>query len=276
MKRRQFLQAAGTAGLALARQPREAPAAETGQTGQAAQGHRAKAVLITSAETPLALALAEGLATQYRVRWTSRSAARAPSRFEYVPSPLEHDASTRSVVRGMDAVVLAPEAPAQTGAAPTVDERARWTYNLLQAAALEGVRAAVFLSSMEMMAGYDPRFAVDEQWRPLPTLRSGALPDYLGEFTCREFAREGKLAVAVLRLGRVRQTQEKAGQPGDGLALDGRDAVQAVDLALRALLAEPARLGPWSVFHIVSAAAESRFPSAKAQRVLGYRPHCNR
>jgi nucleoside-diphosphate-sugar epimerase len=54
-------------------------------------------------------------------------------------------------------------------------------------------------------AGYNESFEVDEEWRPLPTIASAGLSDHLGEFTCREFSREGKLNVVVLRLGNIMQ-----------------------------------------------------------------------
>lgn len=275
MKRRDFLQAAGATPLVFAGDRHESLAGGSQEAERSAGGGGAKAVLITSAETPLARTLADGLLKHYRVRLTGRSAALAPEQFEYVPGRLEHDASTRALVRGMDAMVLAAETPTHGSEARSIDDRARCTYNLLQAASQEGVRVAVYLSSLEMMTGYDRRFSVDEDWRPLPTLRSGALADYLGEFTCREFAREGKLAVVVLRLGRLRVAEQTAGPCFDPLALDLRDAVQVVLLALGVALAEPARLGPWSVFHILSGSPQARFSSAKAQRILGYRPQSN-
>lgn len=275
MRRRHFLEAAGVAPLVFGGAQQEALAEERPKAQRPAQRDGPLAVLITSAETPLARAVADRLAKQYRVRLTSRGEPVVGGRFEHVPNRLDHDGGTRSLVRGMDATVLVAETPAREVGASPIDERARCTYNLLRAAAEEGVRAAVYLSSLEMMADYDGRFSIDEDFRPLAGLRGDTLADYLGEFTCREFAREEKLAVVVLRLGRMRRTEQGGDPSPDPLALDPRDAVEAVALALDAVLAKPSRLGLWSVFHILSAVPGSHFSWAKAQRVLGYRPQFN-
>jgi nucleoside-diphosphate-sugar epimerase len=95
---------------------------------------------------------------------------------------------------------------------------------------------------------------------------------YLGEFTCRQFARDENAYICVLRLGHVVQAEAKPEQPNDPLRLDQRDAVQAVSRALEALLAEPSPLRRWSVFHIVSDVRNPRFPATKANQLLGYRP----
>jgi hypothetical protein len=101
-----------------------------------------------------------------------------------------------------------------------------------------------------------------------------ALAEYLGEVVCREFTREGRLQVVVLRLGKVVQAQSAAGQPFDPLWVEQADVVQAVSLALAAQRdSNGPRLGAWSVFHILSGSRRARYPTKKAERVLGFRPH---
>ena len=46
-------------------------------------------------------------------------------------------------------------------------------------------------------------WTVAESWRPRPSVDSFVLSKHLGEFTCREFARERKLNVTCLRLGNL-------------------------------------------------------------------------
>jgi nucleoside-diphosphate-sugar epimerase len=122
------------------------------------------------------------------------------------------------------------------------------------------------------MVGYDEAFQVDEDWRPIPGDSVG-LAEYLGEYVCREFAREGKLSMTVLRLGKVIRAEDFAGQPFDPLWVDRRDIAQAVSLALAAQLAAGGpRLGAWSIFHILSGSPRARFSIERARRVLGYRP----
>jgi len=137
----------------------------------------------------------------------------------------------------------------------------------------EGVQSIVYLSSLRMMGGYDKSFQVDEDWRPLPTPASGGLSDHLGEFTCREFAREGKLGVIVLRLGNVASAGASGEEASNSAWVDPRDVAQAVSCALTKLLANGAAIGGhWSIFHVLSHWPSSRFPIRKARRILDYRP----
>jgi hypothetical protein len=246
MKRRTFLQTTGFAlagGHAMAQgQPASQPSGPT---------VAAKSVLVTSADSPLAQAIATGLSDQYRTVLTK--------------SDFSDPAATTALVHGVDAIVHVAEPPADAPAAAHLDYRTRGTYGLLQAAFREGVRQAVYLSSLEVMFGYDEQFQVTEDWCPKPAAEPGPMSHYLGEFTCREFAREGKIGFCVLRLGRL-------GLAGDPLRLDQADAVGAVECALTVMGSERARLGLWSVFHIVSDVRNSRFPAAKASQMLGYRP----
>ena len=105
----------------------------------------------------------------------------------------------------------------------------------------------------------------------LPADDAQVLSHYLGEFTCREFAREGRVGVVVLRLGDIVQANDVAGKPFDPLWLDQRDAVQAVSRALGARLSGKGPLaGAWSVFHIHSGLSQARFASARAKSAFGY------
>lgn len=234
----------------------------------------AQSVLITSGETLLARAIAERLSRRYRVRLTAQEDVQTD--FPVTKSALEADESTTALVRGTDAVVhvARPAIPDEGTAA--IDLRTRLTYNLLQAAAETGVRRVVYLSSLELLTDYDEQFDVTEDWRPRPGSDPRLLSHYLGEFTCREFAREGRLSVVVLRLGTVVRAEELAGRPFDPLWVDQRDAVEAVWLALAALEGDASRkLGPWSVFHIQSDSPRARFSVDKAKKLLGYKPQFN-
>ena len=97
----------------------------------------------------------------------------------------------------------------------------------------------VYLSSLSLFETCDPNWNVTEQWAPRPsTGRGTSLGKYLGEFTCREFAREHTVRVTCLRLGEV-------GGDGDA-ALSVKDAVRAIASAL-------AIEGPmWRVLHVQS------------------------
>jgi nucleoside-diphosphate-sugar epimerase len=263
MKRRRFLQQAGLAAVGV-------PALAGAQAAEVAGGENR--VLLTSAHSRLAQVLAAGLGDKYRVSLTS-PAAIGPTPLPFTESRLDYGEATRSLVRGLAAIVHVAWPLPEASMVERIDGGTRSTYNLLRAAVDEGVQAVVYLSSLDMLTPYDTGFAVDEDWQPRPTAEGGALSAYLGEFTCREFSREGKLRVTVLRLGRVEPAEEAASRPKDRPWVGESDVVQAVSLALEAqLTTSKRRLGPWSVFHI-SSGEQARFPAARAKRVLGYQSH---
>jgi hypothetical protein len=68
----------------------------------------------------------------------------------------------------------------------------------------------------------------------------------------------------VLRLGKVVQAEEVAGQPVDPLWVDERDVAQAVKAALTA------EVPRWAIFHIGADSPQARFSVATAKRMLNY------
>lgn len=224
-------------------------------------------ILITSAACPLAQALANALKDEHRVRLTERVLVETDH--EFAQCALGHDAATNLLVRGMDAIVHVAEPLPHENENEQIDDLTRCTYNLLYAASQEGVPRAVFLSTLEVMARYDANLIVGEHWRPLPTTEPRVLSKHLGEFTCREFAREHKISIVVLRLGKVVKADDVKDQPFDPLWVDERDVAHAVSCALTA------NTGTWSIFHIQHDSPRARFSVAHAKRVLGYSPQVN-
>ena len=248
MNRRRFLQSGGLAGVPLA----------------AAQSPERKPLLITSAASELARKLAAGLSAQHAIRLTERKAVRVEH--EFVECALGHDSSTNDVVRGVEAIVHVAEPLPEDTAEQQIDLTTRCTYNLLFAAAAEGVPLVVLLSTLDVMGGYDANLTVSETWRPRPAAEPRVLAKHLGEFTSREFARDGKTNVVVLRLGKVVRSEEVRNRPFDPLWVDERDVVQAVSLALAS------KLGRFQVFHIQSDSPKARFAVTRAKGALKYRP----
>jgi uronate dehydrogenase len=249
VNRRQFLQTGGFAGAV--------PLAQ-------AQTARPASILITSAGGKLAQTLAAGLQKTYSIRLTER--APVSSLPESVECSLNHDNATNAVVRGVEAIVHVAEPLRNESAEQQIDFLTRCTYNLLWAAAEERVPRVVLLSTLELMTGYDPKYTVSETWRPLPSDRSAVLSKHLAEYTSREFAREGKSQIVVLRLGKVVRADEVKDLPVDPLWVEERDVVHAVSSALTA------RLSSWQVFHIQQASPRARFSVRRAQTALGYQP----
>ncbi|MDQ3249194.1 MAG: NAD(P)-dependent oxidoreductase [Chloroflexota bacterium] len=224
-------------------------------------------ILLTSAASPLTQALATLLQPEHTIRLTERIFV--PNLPELAVCTLHHDHSTNLLLCGLDAIVHVAEPLPTDNEGQQIDYLTRGTYNLCMAAVAEGVKRIVYLSTLHLMTQYDENLRVGERWRPRPTTAAPVLAKHLGEQVCREFAREHKLSIAVLRLGRVVQTEEMAGWPFDPLWLDERDAVQAI---ARALTAD---VGDWSVFHVSADAPDARFSVEKAKKTLGYAPVYN-
>jgi len=272
MRRRRFIQnagllAAGSPGLlgAAALRSEEKPASSQ------SSGSMRKRVLITSAESPLAQTLAGILSQDREVRLTGRTEMH--SRFEYVRSTLGHDPTTNQLLKEVDAIVHVAEPLPGENETQQIDYLTRGTYNLLWAASEEGVKRVVFLSTLELMTAYDESYLVSESWRPLPSTEPRVLSKHLGEFTCREFARENKLSVVVLRLGKVMRASDVAGKAVDPMWVEERDVASAVVGALNARLADSASaVGRWAVFHVQSDSPKARFGVSSAKSALGFKP----
>ncbi len=147
-----------------------------------------------------------------------------------------------------------------------IDYQTRCTYNLLHAASEAGVSRCIYASSLSLFKGCDDDWAINEQWRPRPSAEPPVLAQHLGEFVCREFARQGRIAITCLRLGNLGRPKDKAEQPSDPMWLSHNDAVHAFECALAA----PAQ--PWAVYHIQSAFPGARFSSGKARDAIGFAP----
>ena len=224
-------------------------------------------LLITSAASPLARTVAEALRGEHTVRLTERApSADLP---EFALSPLGPDLSTNLLVRGVDAIVHVAEPLPTDNEFQQIDYLTRCTYNLCMAAAAEGVKRVIYLSTLDLMTAYDPNYKVTERWKSRPTTAAPLLAKHLGEFTCREFAREHKFTGVVLRVGKVVQAEQVAGQAIDPLWVDGRDVAQAVNQALTADLPR------WSILHVQAEMPQARFTVNTAKQLLNYAPQYN-
>jgi hypothetical protein len=270
MKRRIFLQQAGLSVASGAVAVNSATAQDHKSTTAERQQDSIPQLLITSAHTKLSQAIADALAIDYKVHLTTSKAVTTEHSFSQCN--LEDQDSVNTLVRGATGIVHVTQPPDDVDSLEQLDQRTRETYNLLRSAVDAGVRHVLYLSSLELLTDYEEDFQVNEDWCPLPSEDARVLFHYLGEFTCREFAREGHLGVVVLRLGTVVRSNQVAGKPWDPMWIDQRDAVQAVSKAVRGCLTGNGPLLPWSVFHISSGSPQARFKSQRAQRAFGYNP----
>lgn len=231
-------------------------------------------ILITAGASALANDLAQALSPEHTVRLTDTESV--ATRWPFVRCDLGHDAATDDLVDGVDTLIhLAAAVPelsegtagnAEQGANSLIDYHTRCTYNLLHAASEAGVPRCIYASSLSIFANCDDDWAVNEKWRPRPTTEPQVLAPYLGEFVCREFAREGRLAVTCLRLGALSESANGAAQPPDQTWLSYADAVRAFQCALAA----PPE--PWAIYHIQSEFPGAQFTTERARQGLEFTP----
>ncbi len=234
-------------------------------------------VLVTNGSTRLSRIVAGALAGEHDVRLTDRSPIEdAPDGVEVAGSALGHDDATNDLVRGMDAIVHSGEPDPDASVSDRLDAAMRCTYNLLTAAADEGVPRLVYLSSLSVMGGHAEDHTVSERWRPMPGTDVSALCYHFGEYVCREFGRAARVDVVCLRLGDLVEDGGAADSPS---ALYEQDAVKAVEKALalgdaetEPVYQEPVIRPTWSVFHIQSAVPNARYTLNIAEEFLGYTP----
>ena len=226
-------------------------------------------ILITGASTRISNLIATALTGQHSVTLTDR--VPSPGLDNFVLCDLGHDASTNDLVRGMDVVIHSGQVDTGLPVSEQLDGGMRCVYNLVRAAAEEGVPRVVFLSSLSVMGRYDDYYVVTERWLPSPTTETDVLCFHLGEFICREFAREHRIEAVCLRLGDIVSSE---GGPISTSALFPEDAVQAVERALTADISEgyAGSRSYWAVFHIQSDVPNRRCLTATAEMGLGYRP----
>ncbi len=228
-------------------------------------------ILITSAGSELARNVAGTLAEEHTLRLTELYPVDTVEG-TFVQSELGHDESTNELVRGMDTIIHIAEMPPDLLGSEAdepdnyaIDYQTRCTYNLLMAASEEGVKHAIYASTLRLFEQHGEDWTVTESWRPRPSVDSFVLSKHLGEFTCREFGREGKLNVTCLRLGNLITADAAATAEPDAMWLEMSDAVAAFQGALESP-------SPWRVFHIQSEFPGSRFSIGKAKGHLKFDP----
>ena len=237
-------------------------------------------ILITAGASALAQDLARVLSKEHSVRLTD--VVDANRQWPFVRCDLGHDEETDRLVAGVDVLVHLAASHSEyaertsdnseISANRLIDYQTRCTYNLLHAASEAGVSRCIYASSLSLFAGVfdevgcDDDWAVNEQWRPRPSTEPPVLTQHLGEFVCREFARERRIAITCLRLGNLGQPGNGAAQPPDPAWLSYADAVHAFECAMAATAK------PWAVYHIQSAFPGARFSSARAQDAIGFAP----
>jgi len=248
------------------------------QVGEASDKPYLAPVILTAADDPWVREVAQRL----KVRWSMGAIFWEPLRAKMgsIPEDLpavqvvpDRREDLQKTLSGAEVIVhFIPQREDQT-AEDRVEEASRLTYQLLQGAVAAGVKAAVLMSSLKMMEPYQEDFLVDEDWQPAARGPEFALPEYLAEFVCREFAREKLLKVLVLRLGQIVDKFPPLEEARRLAWVLREDALKALEAAVEVVLGPRRENLPWwNVLHVGGASPPSRFAVRRAERLLGYRP----
>ena len=240
-------------------------------------------ILLTGAASDLGRTLTTALeADGHRLLLVDGEAVSASAQSEACVADLTESDAIWSAVRGVEAVVHTGEPPANVPADPKVrdafllDYYTRGTHVLFKAGVEAGVKRFVYGSTLDLFRPYPEDVYISEMWRPLPTTDTESLARYLGELTCREFARDFLVGVTALRLGTIALEEEVVGQPPDLTWLDRRDAVRSFCSALeRDTSDHPNWSRRWGLFHVCATPPNPKYvhnrvaPIAEPQHHFG-------
>ena len=230
-------------------------------------------VLVTGAASDLGQEVTARLAAEnVELRLLDDCAAQRQD-VEWIAARLTDSDAVRQAVQGVDAIVHTGEPPpASESEEAQLDRATRGTHVLLQAAVEAGVKRFVYGSTLEVFRAYPDTVYVTEYYKPLPPTEMVVLARYLGEMTCREFAREHPITVTALRLGKLVREGEVVGRERDLMWVDVRDAAQAFCAALARDASASLNWVPrWAVYHIAAPIDHPKFLLDRAKS-MGYRP----
>ena len=239
-------------------------------------------ILLTGAASDLGRTLATELESQgHRLRLIDAEAVSAGTNSEACIGDITDPQSMWQAVRDIDAVIHTGEAPANTPSDPEaravflLDYYTRGTHVLFKAAVEAGVKRFVYGSTLDLFRPYPDVVYISEMWQPLPTPDIEPMSRYLGELTCREFARDYHAGVTALRLGTIALEEDVVGQTPDLAWLDRRDAVRAFCGALTARDTgdHPNWARRWGLFHICAKPPNPRYLCDRAAQIVEPQHH---
>jgi len=252
-------------------------------------------VLITGGASRLAQAIAADLSKDHTVRMMESVPVEAGEKYEFMRGSILNPDEAWRAVRGIDALIHTNEPPPDIPLNELEHDQmvlelaTRGTHTLFTAAVDAGVRNFVYAGTLSIFDPYPDDVYITENWKPLPSPDITQMSKYLGELTCREFARDYLVKVTCLRLGQLVLEEEVVGEPPNILWLDLRDAAQAFRCALsheRSHKPWPGQSSAttswwterWAIFHICADIPNPKFLIEKHRHThtpLGYNPTHN-
>ena len=235
-------------------------------------------VLITGAASRLGQAIAARLRERHQLRLLDTLAIDPGANATAVQASLLDPQAMWQAMRNIDAVIHTGEAPADLPADPlTADQvmldcATRGSHVLCQAAVEAGIKRLIYGGTLEVFGSYPDDRYISEMWKPLPPPEMRVLSRYLGELTCREFARDFLVSVTCLRLGKLVLEEEVTSHPPDLMWLDLRDAAQAFECALQRDASQRVWWTQrWDLCHVGAPIPNAKFLFSHATQ-LGYKP----
>ena len=235
-------------------------------------------VLITGAASRLGQAIAARLREHHQLKLLDTIPLDPGPNATAVQASLLDPQAMWQAMRSLDAVIHTGEPPADLPAdllardQVLLDCATRGTHVLCQAAVEAGIKRLIYGGTLEVFRSYPDEVYISEMWKPLPPPDMPVLSRYLGELTCREFAREFMVGITGLRLGKLVAEEEVAGQTPDLMWLDLRDAAQAFECALQRDSSQRVWWTQrWGLFHIGAPIPNAKFLYGPAAQ-LGYQP----
>ncbi|HEY9179273.1 MAG TPA: NAD-dependent epimerase/dehydratase family protein, partial [Candidatus Baltobacteraceae bacterium] len=220
-------------------------------------------VVLTGAAGTIATAIRAGLSCRYQLVLTDNKSVTGvrQGRERFVKADLRSLAQIRKTVRGANAVVHLGGVSKESSFDAISDANIRGTYNVLEAARLEGVPRVIVASTGHVTGFYPKSQTIDESAMPRPDSLyavSKVYAEALASYYCDKFG----MNVFCLRIGHVSAKPEYA--VDRSIWLSPGDLLQLLELAMQA---SPG-------FHVVYAASENESPfwSTERARALGYRP----
>jgi len=238
-------------------------------------------ILITGASSRLVQAIAAELSKDHDLRLMDSVPVEVGGRSHSMQGSILNPDDAWRAVRGMEALIHTGEPPPDLPKdglkreQMMLDFATRGTHTILSAAMEAGIKKLLYAGTLSIFSAYPDDVYISEFWKPLPSPEITQMAKYLGELTCREFARDYMVTVTCLRLGELVLEEEVSGKPRNLVWLDLRDAAQAFRCALsRDNSSSVWWVDRWAIYHICADVPNPKFLIDNAARI-GYKPTHN-
>ena len=239
-------------------------------------------ILITGAASRLGQQIIAELVSDHQLRLLDSTMPDIKyENLEFIQGSLVEPNIAHEAVRNIDVLIHTGEPPQSLPQDPLkreqmlMDLATRGTHLLFKAAVETGVKRFIYGSTLEIFSSYSDDIYISEFYKPLLKPEIHQLTRYLGELTCREFARSYLVTVTSLRLGKLVLEEEVVDQAPDLMWLDLRDAARAFQGALQRDQSFSVQWTQrWAVYHICAPFDNPKFLISQAGQI-GYHPQHN-